>query len=64
MEGRLCGDHRHVPRDLQHRVPTTGAMPSFQVHLGGGAGECRQASLATAHTPERQEKLQSPKDNF
>lgn len=42
MVGRLCGDHRHVPRDLQHRVPTTGAMPSFQVHLGGGAGECQQ----------------------
>lgn len=34
MEDRLCRDHRHVPRGLQHRVPTTGAMPSFQVHLG------------------------------
>lgn len=54
MEDRLCGDHRQALRDPQHRVPTTGAGPSFQVHLGGGAGEGQQASLAAAHMPERQ----------
>lgn len=54
MEDRLCRDHRHALRDPQHCVPTTGAGPSFQVHLGGGASEGQQSSLAAAHMPERQ----------
>lgn len=64
MEDQLCQDQRHVLRDPQHRVTTTIAMTSFQVHLRGGASEGQQASLAAAHMPERQEKLQATKDKF
>ena len=51
-------------REPQHHVTATTAITSFQVHLRGGASEGQQASLAAAHMPERQEKVQATKDKF
>ena len=64
MEDRLCRDHRHVPRGLPAPCPHHRGNAILPGSSGGGAGECRQASLATTHMPERQEKLQATKDNF